>query len=151
MHNFGKSMFLYITKFRGGWIENFGQRLACAYNRVHFFLLYSVMQGRQLVFKSCISLILYIMVNKITNCTFSFIGRLSRCPIPKNCWIYVFQIEMFRAIRPGQLGLIEEMTNILKPCSVYIVVVVITACDVYLKWFTSACEFGTLDLHLNLG
>ncbi len=33
----------------------------------------------------------------------------------------------------------------------YIVVVAITACDVYLKWFISARKFGTLDLHLILG
>ncbi len=64
----------------------------------------------------------------------------------------LFQIEVFGASRPGQLGVIEEITIVsLKFCviCVYVVVVVIIACD--LQWFISTHEFGTLDLLLNLG
>jgi hypothetical protein len=44
----------------------------------------------------------------------------------------LFQIEVFGASRPGQLGVIEEITIVsLKFCviCVYVVVVVIIACD----------------------
>ncbi len=64
-------------------------------------------------------------------------------------YMHVLRTEVFRASRPGQLSLIEEMTSILNlVICVYIMVVAVVACDVHVKWFLSTREFGTLDLRL---